>query len=87
MHHLGITQLSASAAAFRANESLEIAVVLDNTGSMGSRGIDALKRASHALVNAVEGGRGENQDIRISLVPFVTAVNIKGEGYRPLMDR
>ena len=43
-------------------------------------GIDALKRASHALVNAVEGGRGENQDIRISLVPFVTAVNIKGEG-------
>jgi len=83
MHHLGITQLSASAAAFRANESLEIAVVLDNTGSMGSRGIDALKRASHALVNAVEGGRGENQDIRISLVPFVTAVNIKGEGYDP----
>lgn len=83
MHHLGIKQLSASSSAFRAKEALEIAVVLDNTGSMGSRGIDALKRASHALVDAVEGGRGEDQDIRISLVPFVTAVNIKGEGFDP----
>jgi hypothetical protein len=83
MHHLGITHLSASASAFRAEEALEIAVVLDNTGSMGSGGINALKRASHALVDAVEGGRGEGQDIRISLVPFVTAVNIKGEGFDP----
>lgn len=83
MHHLGIKELNASASAFRSTESMEIAVVLDNTGSMGSGGINALKRASHALVNAVEEGRGGDQDIRISLVPFVTAVNIKGEGFDP----
>ncbi len=83
MHHLGIKELTANASAFRANESLEIAVVLDNTGSMGSGGINALKRASHALVDAVEEGRGTDQDIRISLVPFVTAVNINGEGFDP----
>lgn len=83
MHHLGIRTLSASSSVFRANESIEIAVVLDNTGSMGAGGINALKRASHALVDAVERGRSTGQDIRISLVPFVTAVNIKGEGFDP----
>jgi hypothetical protein len=83
MHHLGIRTLSATASAFRATESLEIAVVLDNTGSMGAGGINALKRASHALVDAVDRGRSTGQDIRISLVPFVTAVNIKGEDYDP----
>lgn len=81
LHHVGIKQVSVVASTFRSTKSMEIAVVLDNTGSMGSGGISALKRASHALVDAVETGRAPNQDVRISLVPFVTAVNIKGEGF------
>ena len=81
LHHLGMQQVSVVASTYRSTKSMEIAVVLDNTGSMGSGGINALKRASNALVDAVEAGRAPNQDVRISLVPFVTAVNIKGEGY------
>ncbi len=83
MQHLGVKQVSVEAVAFRSAHSMEIALVLDNTGSMGEAGIAALRRASHALVDAVEQGRAPNQDVRIALVPFVTAVNIRGEGYNP----
>lgn len=81
LHHLGMQQVSVVASTYRSTKSMEVAVVLDNTGSMGQGGINALKKASHALVDAIEEGRAPNQDVRISLVPFVTAVNIKGEGY------
>jgi len=81
LQHLGMQQVSVVASTYRSTKSMEIAVVLDNTGSMGTGGINALKNASHALVDAVETGRAPNQDVRISLVPFVTAVNIKGEGF------
>jgi Flp pilus assembly protein TadG len=75
--------VSVSATATLSTKSSEIALVLDNTGSMGAAGIAALKKASHALVNAVESGGNGHQVIRFGLVPFVTAVNIKGEGYDP----
>jgi len=81
LHHLGMQQVSVVASTFRSTKSMEISVVLDNTGSMGQGGINALKKASHALVDAIEQGRAPNQDVRISLVPFVTAVNIGGEGF------
>jgi len=81
MDRMGVRQVSVTASTFRSTKSMEIAVVLDNTGSMGSGGINALKNASRALVDAVETGRAPNQDVRMSLVPFVTSVNIKGEGF------
>jgi Flp pilus assembly protein TadG len=83
LHHLGASQVSVTASTARSTKSMEVAVVLDNTGSMGPGGIAALKRASHALVDAVESARAPGQDVRIGLVPFVTAVNIKGEGFDP----
>lgn len=83
LHHLGMEKISVNASTYRSTRSMEVAVVLDNTGSMGSGGITALKKASHALVNSIEAGRAPNQDVRIALVPFVTAVNIGGEGYDP----
>lgn len=83
MHHLGVRQISAVASTFRSVTSMEIAVVLDNTGSMGAGGITALKRASHALVNEVDNARAPGQEVRMSLVPFVTAVNIMTEGFDP----
>jgi Flp pilus assembly protein TadG len=82
MRHLGMNQVSVVASTFRSTKSMEIAIVLDNTGSMGTGGINALKKASHALVDAVESARAPNQDVRLALVPFVTAVNIKGEGFK-----
>lgn len=83
MDKLGARPISVMAEASYSAKSMEIALVLDNTGSMGSSGIAALKKAAHALMDAVEKGRLPEQDVRVSLIPFVTSVNIKGEGFDP----
>lgn len=82
MHRFGLGTVAVEAVATRSTQSVEIAMVLDNTGSMGADGINALKAASNALVDAVVAGKPEEQDIRIGVVPFVTAVNVKGTGYK-----
>ncbi len=61
--------------------SIEIAIALDNTGSMGAGGIAALKEASHALVDALGGINTSQQSLKVGLIPFVTSVNVKGEGF------
>jgi len=61
--------------------SIEIAIALDNTGSMGAGGISALKDASHALVDALGEINTAQQSLKVGLVPFVTSVNVKGEGF------
>jgi Flp pilus assembly protein TadG len=81
MNRFGSDSVTVSATSFRSTKTLEIAMVLDNTGSMGQAGINALKKASKALLDAVESEGDPRQDVRVGLVPFVTAVNIKGEGY------
>lgn len=82
MDRFGNQDITVSATTFRSTKTLEIAMVLDNTGSMGQAGINALKRASKALVTAVENNGDPRQEVHIGVVPFVTAVNIKGEGYK-----
>ncbi|MFN3765132.1 MAG: pilus assembly protein TadG-related protein [Aliihoeflea sp.] len=81
MNHMGQGDITVSATSFRSTKTLEIAMVLDNTGSMGQAGINALKKASKALLEAVESDGDPRQDVKVALVPFVTAVNIRGEGY------
>lgn len=84
LHFLGRTGhdiVSVIAEATQSTKKVELGLVLDNTGSMGQAGIDALKSASLSLVNAIEGGSTGGKDVKIALVPFVTAVNIKGEGF------
>ncbi|WP_171904918.1 pilus assembly protein TadG-related protein [Hoeflea olei] len=61
--------------------SIEIAIALDNTGSMGSGGISALKDASHALLDALGSINTDQQSLKVGLIPFVTAVNVKGDGF------
>lgn len=82
MDRFGNQDISVSATTFRSTKTLEIAMVLDNTGSMGQAGINALKRASKALVAAVDNNGDPRQEVHIGLVPFVTAVNIKAEGFK-----
>jgi len=66
----------------RESKSLEIAMVLDNTGSMAWNGkIGALRTAAEDLVTILFGDQDEPELLRMSLVPFVTAVNIKAEGF------
>ncbi len=57
--------------------ALEVALVLDNTFSMTASGrIDALKTASHAMVNELFASAGNGSDIKVSLVPFSEYVNV-----------
>ncbi len=66
----------------RESKSLEIAMVLDNTGSMAWNGkIGALRTAAEDLVSILFGDQDQPELLRMSLVPFVTAVNIKAEGF------
>lgn len=65
----------------RENSGLEVALVLDNTGSMLSNDkIGALRRASRELIDILFGDDPNPELLRVSLVPFVTGVNIRSPG-------
>lgn len=59
----------------------EIALVLDNSGSMAGTYIDDLKKAATSLVNTVYYGVDGEGKISVSVVPFAGSVNV-GAGYR-----
>ena len=66
----------------RENKALEVAMVLDNTGSMNWSGkIGALRGAATDLVEILFGDQERPELLRMSLVPFVTAVNIRAPGF------
>ncbi|SIQ66135.1 Flp pilus assembly protein TadG [Bosea sp. TND4EK4] len=57
--------------------TIELALVLDNTGSMSSNNkMTALKQASKDLVKIMQDATQETDQIRISIVPFATQVRI-----------
>lgn len=61
--------------------ALEVALVLDNTGSMRSYGkIDALKQASRDLIDIMFGDEATPELLKFALVPFSASVNI-GDQY------
>ncbi|MFZ0270154.1 pilus assembly protein TadG-related protein [Caulobacter sp.] len=81
----GDTNVSAGATVMRSVNKLEVALVLDNTGSMGStlgsgtKKIDALIDASKSLVDVLAGAAAratETDAVKISVVPFSMTVNI-----------
>ncbi len=58
----------------------EIALALDNTGSMRNFGrIEALRDAAEQLVDDLYREDGTSDRVKMALVPFVTAVNIKAD--------
>lgn len=64
---------------FQQNRKLELAMVLDNTGSMAMpiEKLNALKQASTDLVNILFGNASALNNLRISLVPYNTAVRLE----------
>ena len=56
------------------SEPVDIALVLDTTGSMSGSKIDSLKVAATGLVKQLEGF--ENGSVRISVIPFSEYVNV-----------
>ncbi|MYZ46377.1 TadE/TadG family type IV pilus assembly protein [Propylenella binzhouense] len=60
----------------------EIALALDNTGSMAQNGkIQALRKSAGELVDTLYAEEGSEDRVKVALVPFVTAVNIRGKAF------
>lgn len=68
----------------RSNNRIEVALVIDNTGSMGQNGkLEATKAAAIDLINRLEAADGrsiEENAIKISLVPFSMTVRVAQGG-------
>lgn len=74
---VGIDEMSLSveAAARVGGSAVEVALVLDNTGSMQGEKIKALKNAATDLVNAIML-KPDDEKIKFALLPFADYVNI-----------
>lgn len=64
-----------------ANNTIEVAVVLDNTGSMngyisGKRRIDHLKDATKLLIETIYPDSKAPDDIFMAIIPYITQVNV-----------
>jgi Flp pilus assembly protein TadG len=82
---LGFNQINITASStvnWGTTKKLEIALVLDNTGSMASSGkIDALTKASQEFIDAMKKASKKTGDVKVAIVPFDTHVNI-GTSYK-----
>ena len=63
----------------RGDGTVEVALVLDNSGSMAGGPISELKAAARNLVDVVFAGGAGNDKVRIGVVPFAGSVNVGPE--------
>jgi Flp pilus assembly protein TadG len=71
-------EIAATATVPTTTMSLEVVLVLDNTGSMASSGkMDALKEAAKNLIDTLQGA-STSAYASIAIVPFNTQVNVGG---------
>ena len=66
-----------------ATNNLEVVLVLDNTGSMAGAKIKALRDATKALLDNLDGAKSPDRKVTAAIVPFVTAVNVNGDEFDP----
>ncbi len=78
-------RISVSASAYESRNNLEVVMALDNTGSMGTTRMAQLRKAATSLVDILALAHAPDTEpkrvVRAALVPFVTAVNVRGEGF------
>lgn len=75
--HINEMDLTVYSEARRTTTNAEVALVLDNTGSMASNGkIDALKQATEDLTNILYGEDAVSTHLKVSIVPFAASVNV-----------
>ncbi|MCS4089671.1 pilus assembly protein [Rhizobium sp. BK176] len=60
----------------RSTSGLELALVLDNTGSMSGTGLTALKSAANTLVSTLYGDKAVAENLYVGVVPFSQTVNV-----------
>ena len=82
MQVLGFQEMEVSARAVvsRTLKGLEIAMVLDNSGSMKGGKLSDLKVATTTLLDTLYGTDNEVEDLHVSLVPFTARTNLRGQG-------
>ena len=86
---IGVSSIPVTAHATAKGMLLEIAVVVDTSGSMsqsaGSGGskINALKSAGAALLDAMFGNSATSQRVSMSIVPFAASVRVLPAGSSP----
>lgn len=69
--------IAAKAEAVWGIKKLNLALALDNTGSMAQSGkMAALKTAAHNLLSTLQAAVSNPGDIEVSIVPFTTDVNV-----------
>jgi Flp pilus assembly protein TadG len=73
---IGRVTVSAAATAQTAATGLELALVLDNTGSMAGSSMSSLITASQQLLGVLYGGSDTQPNLFVSVVPFAATVNI-----------
>ncbi|MBO6782401.1 MAG: pilus assembly protein [Alphaproteobacteria bacterium] len=81
MQVLGFSDITVSAhtVVHRAVRGMELALIMDNTGSMRSGGkIQAMRDAAHDLVDILYGDDETVNDFWVALVPYAATVNIGG---------
>lgn len=89
---LSTVTVAASAVAQQQLNGIELALVLDVTGSMnfpdpsGGTKLEALKDASETLLNVIYGEKETVKDVSISVVPYNTQVNLGNERTSFLTD-
>ena len=76
---LGTTQIgfSATTEVLWGIKKLNLALVLDNTGSMSSSGkMTNLKLAAHNLLDTLKNAAKQPDDVKVAIVPFAVDVNV-----------
>jgi Flp pilus assembly protein TadG len=75
---VGIPQMKAfaSSAVSLGIQGMEVALVLDNTGSMAGTKLASLKTAAKSLIQILTDAKADYTDLKFALVPFSKYVNV-----------
>ncbi len=68
--------VSARSVIQRETTGMELALVMDNTGSMYGSAFDTMQAAAHDLIDILYGSENEIDNLWVSLVPYTATVNI-----------
>lgn len=80
-------EVNAKSVAGRTLVNIEVALVLDNTGSMSGSKMTDLKSAAKTLVDTLYATEGSSEYVEVALIPFTGAVNIgTGNKYASWVD-
>lgn len=73
---VGTVNISAQTEVTRETRGMELALVMDNTGSMSGSKITAMKNAAQGMIDSLYGGELVIPNLWVSLVPYTATVNV-----------